>query len=261
MGSGSARSRLERQLGFVTLLENSMTHLVLVSNTCADSFASNAAPRCTNAYEGLPGDQVDALLKQAVKIRDRMRSATGRMIEAIVETGRDLTAVKQRLGHGIFCKCVQAECGFTLRTAQNYMKVACTFAEAKCETVSHLQLSTVYELSAKTTPPELVAQVIERGAAGQLVSDGEVRGMLAEAKFQKLNEKRQQKRADTARSLTKRDAQARATALSIIEKLGPEGLQILAPAFKGPDAFGVAEYLRAEIENSIGNANPAQEKT
>ncbi len=155
------------------------------------------------------------------------------------------------------------------------MKVACAFAEAKCETISYLPLSTVYGLAAKTTPRELVSEVIKCGAAGQ-----PIRERLAEAKFKKLEAMRQKKRADAARRISKRtrekreaqkraweeeqrqiEARALAAARSIIEKLGPEGLQTVAPAFKGPDAYLIAQHLREEIENVANQANPAQEDT
>jgi hypothetical protein len=199
-----------------------------------------------------------------------MKSATTAMIQAIVETGRDLIAVKQHLEHGQFGEWVQAECGFTLRTAQNYMKVACTFAELKCETISHLQLSTVYELSAKTTPADLVARVIQRGMTGEPVSDDEVREMLVEAKSKKLEAKIQRRKAEAARRLSKRtrekreaqkkaweeerrktQEQALAAARIIIEKLGLENLRVVAPAFEGVGSYLIAQHLRAEIEKHI----------
>jgi hypothetical protein len=284
MGSGSACSRPERQLGLGSILENIVTHLVVISNS-AERFVSDKRSVSATlderfSYDGLPADYADSLRKQAMTIRNRMKSATTTMIQAIVETGRDLRAVKQRLEHGNFCKWVEIECGFTIRTAQNYMKVACAFAEAKCETISYLPLSTVYGLAAKTTPRELVSEVIKCGAAGQPISDCEVRERLAEAKFKKLEAMRQKKRADAARRISKRtrekreaqkraweeeqrqiEARALAAARSIIEKLGPEGLQTVAPAFKGPDAYLIAQHLREEIENVANQANPAQEDT
>lgn len=257
-----------------------MAEEIVPSDSCAVPSASSSGALSmaldgTFSYEGLPDG--DALRKQAVRIRDRMETATKALIKAVVETGRDLMAVKQHLEHGKFCEWVEAECGFTIRSAQNYMKAACTFAEPKCETISHLQLSTVYELSAKTTPPELVAQVIKRGMDGQPVSDDEVKEMLAKARFQKFEAKREQKKARrlSKRAREEREAQKRgweeerrqierralAAAQSITERLGPEGLRVIAPAFTGPGAYLVAEHLRVEIENSIGKANPAEEAT
>jgi Protein of unknown function (DUF3102) len=212
------------------------------------------------SYEGLPADYADSLSKKAMTIRIRMKGATATMIQAIFETGRDLMAVKQRLEHGNFCKWVETECGFTIRTAQNYIKVACAFTEAKCETISHLQLSTVYGLAAKTTPRELVAEVIKFGSAGRPVSDYQVREMLAEAKLKNLEAKRDKKRADESKR-TREKWEAHKKARSIIDKLGPEGLRMVAPAFIGPDAYAVAQHLRQEIENSSCKANPAQEET
>jgi hypothetical protein len=258
-----------------------MTQQLAISDNSAAQLASSSASlklEKTFSYEPLTADHAASLRKQAARIRDRMKTATKAMIKAVVETGRDLIAVKQNLDHGKFCEWVEAECGFSLRTAQNYMKAASRFEEAKCETISHLQLSTVYQLSAKTAPPELVAQVIERGVAGQPVSDREARGMLAEATFRKREAEREKKRTLAARrvskrTLIKREAQKKAweeeerkaeerseaTAVSIIEKLGPEGLRIVAPAFQGPDHYRVAFRLQEQIRNIIGKGNLEQE--
>jgi Protein of unknown function (DUF3102) len=262
-----------------------MKQQVVPSGNSAVPFLSNSGALSTTldetfSYEGFPADRADALRKQAARIRHRMTAATEIMIKAVAETGRDLIAVKQHLERGKFCDWVQAECGFTRRTAENYMRVAYAFAETKCETISHLQLSTLYELSAKSTPPELLSLVIKCAGTDQPISDDEVREMLAEAKFQKLEGKRQKERADAARRLSEhvresREAQERAwdeeqrktearaltAALGIIEKLGPEGLRILAPAFEGPDEHLIAQHLRIEIEKIVGKANSAQEAT
>jgi hypothetical protein len=52
------------------------------------------------------------------------------METSIVWIGRDLLAVKQMLEHGQFVHWVAKECGFSIRTAQNYMRVA-EFFEGK----------------------------------------------------------------------------------------------------------------------------------
>jgi Protein of unknown function (DUF3102) len=241
--------------------------IVPSGNPVIPSASAISPPLDDILYEDLPADHANALRKQAARIRDRMSTATEIMIKAVIETGRDLIAVKQYLEHGKFCEWVQVACGFTRRTAENYMRVAYAFAEAKCETISHLQLSTLYELSAKSTPPELVSLIIERAEAAQPISDDEAREMLAEAKFQKLHSKRQKERMDAAQRLSRyvrgnreaekrasgeeqRKARAAASAVSIIEKLGPEGLRIIGPAFEGPDAHLVAQHLKAELEKS-----------
>src|SRR5262245_8146423 len=110
-------------------------------------------------YSGLPPDLVEDLRQQATRIRERVRITT----VAIIEIGKDLLAAKQHFP-GRFGEWIKAECGFTLRTAQNYMRAA-KFAEAEGEIVSLLPPTIVYQLCAKGTPPELVDEVIDRAAA------------------------------------------------------------------------------------------------
>src|SRR3954447_14910586 len=71
------------------------------------------------------------------RINERIRAYQG----AIIEAGRDLLAIKERLEHGSFLAWIEAEFGMTGRTAQNYMMAASVFGD-KCETVSYLPPTT-----------------------------------------------------------------------------------------------------------------------
>jgi hypothetical protein len=54
----------------------------------------------------------------AEQVRDHCRSTTA----SIIAIGRALVQAKDRVEHGQFKQWVTSQCGFTIRTAQNYMR-------------------------------------------------------------------------------------------------------------------------------------------
>jgi Protein of unknown function (DUF3102) len=217
------------------------------------------APATAFNYDTLPSTTATSLRKQAAKIREGVKATTA----AIIEVGRDLIAAKQNLEHNQFCEWVEAECVFSVRSAQNYMRAA-EFAEGKNATVAFLQPATVYKLSAKSAPPAVVQEVIERAASGVLVSDRDVSAALDEARHQKREAERKQqqgsRKAVSKHTLAKREAQRRAyeaeeqkrqerfrvVALSIIDTIGEDHAQFLLDAL-GSNYFEIYEHLRREV--------------
>ena len=124
-----------------------------------------------------PQRKVDELRVKATTIRSR----AGTITPAIIDIGRDLLIAKQTLPHGCLLPWVKAECGFTPRTAQNYMRVA-EFADGKCETVSLLTPSAIYALSSKKAPPVVVHQVLQLLESNRVPTEWDVLRMLAEAR-------------------------------------------------------------------------------
>jgi Protein of unknown function (DUF3102) len=144
-------------------------------NTSQDK--RDTAPKAdTFDYTSVPEDLATKLRKQAARIKEKMKAT----VSAIIEVGRDLRAVKQQLAHGQFCCWVQAECGFTTRSAQKYMQSA-ELAD-KNELSSHLSLSVLYLISAKSAPTEVVTEVMSRVESGKVVSEAVVKAMLTKAK-------------------------------------------------------------------------------
>ncbi len=113
-------------------------------------------------YSGLSPE----VAAEARAVAERVRASHPRTVIAILDMGRDLLAVKARLGHGRFGLWLEAEFGGVARTAQNYMRAAQSFAD-KSELVSHLPPATVYALAAPSTPGELRRQIVERLRAGE----------------------------------------------------------------------------------------------
>ena len=148
-------------------------------------------------YNGVPAVTAAALRAEASRIRKLVKATTA----SIIEAGRALIAVKEQLDHGQFSDWVDAECGFSLRTAENYIR-ACQFAEGKNATVALLSPATVYRLAAKSTPPEVVDAVLQQAAKGEVISDDNVQVALAKAQQEKreANKKKTAKRrAETIR--------------------------------------------------------------
>jgi Protein of unknown function (DUF3102) len=55
---------------------------------------------------------------------------------AVIETGRDLVAIKEKMPHGDFQLWIDAEFQMSPRTAENYMNAA-KFVEGKNATVAY----------------------------------------------------------------------------------------------------------------------------
>lgn len=118
-------------------------------------------------YNALAVEHAEAARSAAERIKVRTAAA-------ILDTGRDLSAIKGLLAHGLFERWLRAEFGMTPRTAQNYMRAA-ALADAKSETVSHLPPSTVYEIA--RSPAAAQARLLDRLANGE-IGAGQVRSAL-----------------------------------------------------------------------------------
>lgn len=82
-------------------------------------------PHCRTArfdYGSLTAEHAEA----ARSVADRIKARTA---AAILDTGRDLIAIKSLLDHGQFERWLRAEFGMTPRMAQNYMRAALLVAD------------------------------------------------------------------------------------------------------------------------------------
>lgn len=105
----------------------------------------------------------------------------GRSKAYVMDTGRDLLAIKARLEHGLFLLWIKAELGLEPRTAQNFMQAAERF-EGKSEIVSHLPPTVLYKLAAPSTPEPVRAAVLKRIEAGETVQANAIVEEIREAK-------------------------------------------------------------------------------
>jgi hypothetical protein len=103
------------------------------------------------------------------EVRDatvRIKLRMSRTAADIIEIGRDLILVKDKLEHGQFLRWIEAEFGMHEQSARRFMHVAQRFG-GKSNTVLDLQPSVLYALAAPSTPDEVVEEVGERVANGE----------------------------------------------------------------------------------------------
>lgn len=109
---------------------------------------------------------------------ERIKLRMKRTAEDIIEIGKDLIAVKEKLPHGRFLPWIASEFEMEERTARRFMNVAERFPE-----IGHFDRfkpATLYELAAPSTPDEVVEQVIEKAENGETVTAKEVKALKAE---------------------------------------------------------------------------------
>jgi hypothetical protein len=201
-------------------------------------------------YNGLPTVKAAALRAEASRIRKLLKAT----VPTIIEVGRSLIEVKAQLDHGKFGDWVDAECGFSLSSAENYMRVAERFGD-KIGTVANLSPTTVYRLAAKSTPPEVIEAALQRAAKGAVISDDNVDTALKAARAAKRHEKKKKLRKLAA----KRGAETR-------KKYGAEnredgedgGIEPSSPAektnaflFHSDTAMGLAKDFLATYDGPI----------
>jgi hypothetical protein len=125
-------------------------------------------------YESLSSENAQALRERG----DRIRTAVQTTAVAIIAIGAELIAAKKTLGHGRFVHWVETECGFSLRSAQNYMKI-CRLA-GKCATVAHLPPNVVYKITRRRVRRELLGKLSTRGSGDGEISEAELDSLCKE---------------------------------------------------------------------------------
>jgi Protein of unknown function (DUF3102) len=136
------------------------------------SDSSNIIPldRLASRFEEKMTDR--HLTALAEQVRSHSRSST----KSIIAIGEALRDAKLHLGHGKFGEWVVAECGFTIRSAQNYMRAA--ELTDKSEIVSLLNPAAIYRLAKPTTPPDVVARVLVMLETGIVPTEPEIIGLI-----------------------------------------------------------------------------------
>ena len=112
------------------------------------------------------GDMLPILVDELDRVAERVRMRLKNMSAHIIEIGRELSAVKQRLDHGQFLRWVIEECELAPRHAQLMMR-ATQWAEGRDEIVSHLEPTTLYLLAAPSTPKTARQEVLALLEEGQ----------------------------------------------------------------------------------------------
>jgi hypothetical protein len=187
-------------------------------------------------YAALEPATAADLRNRAARLRGVITKSTG----DIISIGHELIAIKARLDHGQFAIWVEREVDVDIRTVQGYMAIA-KCAEGKNELISLLSPSAAKMLAAKSTPAEIVEQVIARAGSGHIASHIEVKGLISEDRAARRARREAERKAPAPSSAqvkkarqdepTERQPEAaenRARAQSIIARFCKEDVRFLA---------------------------------
>lgn len=131
---------------------------------CIDAVVATSLTKVFD-YEALDAETRIVVQQKTGEIKTLMR----RSMQDIIDIGTKLIDVKTKLGHGSFGKWLDAEFGWTDRTARKFMAVANVF---KSESGSDLNIGAkaLYYLAGPSTPEEARQEAIERAEAGEIVT-------------------------------------------------------------------------------------------
>jgi len=118
---------------------------------------------------------------ELIAAADRIRKRTRRAVTDIIENGRDLLAIKSELNRGQFLGWIKAEFAWSERAAEYYMALAREWGDVQVATVATLPVKLLYDLSAKSTPPEIKAEVRADLDAGKPVDAKAVKAKIRDA--------------------------------------------------------------------------------
>jgi hypothetical protein len=208
--------------------------------------------------------------RAAQRIREYQRTSTADMLEI----GNLLNEVKATLPHGAFGKWLEAEVGWTQRTAQNYMRAAEAFA-GKCETVSHIPPAILYRLASPSIPdavrddalshiqdsarPPLtqindIVDRAQREAQGAKKAEARARRKAKLLPRQLAREERKEaRRAKEAEKRERERKEANGRASELVGSLSDEQLDLLRALVAEDLGFSLSQILRKAMGERAGN--------
>jgi hypothetical protein len=136
---------------------------------CAISAAKTAS---RFDYTVLPADLSKAMRLAAARVQQLHRAA-------VIEVGRELIAIKDRLEHGQFLKWVTRECQMSVRGAQRAMQAAEMIT--KNDKLSYLPPDGLLAIASCTAPEDALAVVLQRIEKGERPSAVEIKRYLKNA--------------------------------------------------------------------------------
>jgi hypothetical protein len=121
----------------------------------------------------------------------------------IMDTGKDLLAMKEKLGHGNFTPRLKAQLGMSPRTARYYISTAEKFGSVP-QVLDLLPQRIIYDAAADSMPDNVRQIVIDAVVAGTKPDLDQLRRQIADGK----EAERKKKRADRKKKAVERYAQA-----------------------------------------------------
>lgn len=111
---------------------------------------------------------------------EHLHTLERRTSESIIEIGQTLIDVKARLGHGEFLPWLDAEFGWSWKTANRFMTVADAFKLDNLSNIEQFAPSALYALASGNVPEDVREGFIAKAEAGQRVTHKAVRMAIAE---------------------------------------------------------------------------------
>ena len=125
-------------------------------------------------YSTLISVDTDRLRNNATRVRLLLKAVT----PAAIEIGDIIADARDKIPHGMFGSWCVAELGIERRSAQLYMNLARLAATHGREKVEKLPLTAAYRIAARSTPEAVVADLMERVAAGDIPTDTAVKDLI-----------------------------------------------------------------------------------
>src|ERR1700680_3355427 len=143
----------------------------------------DALPTCAEFDYGQYEPKVADELRQAAEC---IRSRGQDQIAAMVDIGNQLNQVKSKVGHGNWGSWLKSQFAMSVATADRYMRGAAFIADERTQgkfvTVTNLTPGLLFQMSAKSAPPLLVHEAVERAETTAPMSRKGFRSRLAALK-------------------------------------------------------------------------------
>ena len=177
---------------------------------------------------------------KAQAIARRIKTNIHTMEKNLLANGRELTAIKEDLGHGLFGTWVDAEFHWSKRTAENYIAVASRLAD-DYHHLTYLPSPTIYRLAAKSVPEEVRFQVINAAKDDKPMSKQDVERAIKLAKGKGEVDDTGEDPASTHKAEDRRSAAAKAMDMLRAELSDFDGFMVLVREAGREFAAGLKE--------------------
>lgn len=137
------------------------------ARTPAPKAAKNARPKtASQRLAALPREEQRWLREAACRIEAEVRRAN----DSLVQIGRDLIAVRNRIGHGLFLAWIAAKFPWSQRVAYRLIAAAEAFGTVKPAVLGNLDQYAMHALSGRDVPAEARAEALSMARRGERVT-------------------------------------------------------------------------------------------
>ncbi|MDJ0647146.1 MAG: DUF3102 domain-containing protein [Xenococcaceae cyanobacterium MO_188.B19] len=140
----------------------------------SNSSSKSSPIKKTFDYSSLDKETSSFVYSRSIEIKRLVKRTT----EDIFIIGNNLVEVKEKLGYGNFQKWIEAEFGWTERTAQRFMLVAKNLDSDRLSGLNVLP-SALYVMSAPSTPDSAVEELMEKARQGQIITEKFAKGITS----------------------------------------------------------------------------------